>query len=162
MRESFVAEKQITVNASVDAVWQALTDPELVKQYMHGTNMETDWKVGGPITWKGEWEGKAYEDKGEVLEVEPKKRIKHTHWSPMGGTEDKPENYHTVTYDLEEEGDKTVLTLQQGQQCHPGRGRQDGQEQLGPCPGWHQGRRGEAVGDGPDGTFLHLGSPTSR
>ncbi len=113
MRESFVAEKQITINASADAVWQALTDPELVKQYMHGTNMETDWEVGGPITWKGEWEGKAYEDKGEVLEVETKKRIKHTHWSPMGGTEDKPENYHTVTYDLEEEGDKTVLTLQQ-------------------------------------------------
>jgi hypothetical protein len=31
----------------------------------------------------------------------------------MGGTEDRPENYHTVTYELTEDGDKTVLTLKQ-------------------------------------------------
>ena len=113
MEESFIAEKRITIDASVDAVWQALTDPELVKQYMHGTNMETDWKVGSPITWKGEWKGKAYEDKGEVLEVEPKNLLKHTHWSPMGGSEDKRENYHTVTYELAEQDGKTILVLKQ-------------------------------------------------
>jgi uncharacterized protein YndB with AHSA1/START domain len=113
VEESFIAEKRITIDASVDAVWQALTDPELVKQYMHGTNMETDWKVGSPITWKGEWKGKAYEDKGEVLEVEPKNLLKHTHWSPMGGSEDKPENYHTVTYELAEQDGKTILALKQ-------------------------------------------------
>ena len=70
MTGKFVAEKRITINASVDAVWQALTDPALVKRYLHGTNMETSWKVGGPITWKGEWKGKAYADKGTVLAVE--------------------------------------------------------------------------------------------
>jgi len=113
MTEKFVAEKRITINASVDAVWQALTDPALVKQYLHGTNMETNWKVGSPITWKGEWKGKAYEDKGTVLAVEPKKLLKNTHWSPMGGSEDKPENYHTVTYELAEREGKTILTLKQ-------------------------------------------------
>jgi uncharacterized protein YndB with AHSA1/START domain len=113
MKGSFVAEKQITIDASADAVWQALTDPELVKQYLHGTDMETNWKVGSPITWKGEWKGKAYEDKGIVLEVEPNKRLKNTHWSPTGGSEDKPENYHTVTYELTEQAGKTILTLKQ-------------------------------------------------
>ena len=113
MTEKFVAEKRITINASVDAVWQALTDPALVKQYLHGTNMETNWKVGSPITWKGEWKGKAYEDKGMVLAVEPKKLLRNTHWSPMGGSEDKPENYHTVTYELAEREGKTILTLKQ-------------------------------------------------
>jgi uncharacterized protein YndB with AHSA1/START domain len=113
VKESFVAEKRITINASAEAVWQALTDPELVKRYLHGTNMETDWNVGGPITWKGEWKGQSYEDKGTVLEVEPNKRLKNTHWSPMGGTEDKPENYHTVTYELAEQDGKTTLTLRQ-------------------------------------------------
>lgn len=113
MERSFVAEKSITIDASVGAIWLALTNPELVKQYMHGTNMETDWKVGSPITWRGEWKGKPYEDKGKVLEIEPERRLKYTHWSPMGGTEDKPENYHTVTYGLDEQDGKTILSLKQ-------------------------------------------------
>ena len=113
MKGSFTAEKRITINGSVDAVWDALTKPELVKQYLHGTNMKTDWKVGSPITWSGEWKGKPYEDKGTVLEVKPKTLLKNTHWSPMGGSEDKPENYHTVTYILAEQNGKTLLTLKQ-------------------------------------------------
>jgi uncharacterized protein YndB with AHSA1/START domain len=113
MTERFVAEKRITINAPVEAVWRALTDPAAVKQYLHGTNMETTWEVGSPITWKGEWKGKAYEDKGTVLAVEPKKLLRTTHWSPMGGSEDKPENYHTVTYELAERGGETILNLKQ-------------------------------------------------
>jgi len=113
MAKGFVAEKRIVINASTDAVWQALTDPSLVKQYLHGTNMKATWAVGSPITWTGEWKGKAYEDKGTVLAVEPKKLLKTTHWSPMGGSEDKPENYHTVTYKLAERGGTTILTLKQ-------------------------------------------------
>ena len=31
----------------------------------------------------------------------------------MGGSEDKPENYHTVTYELAEHGQETILTLEQ-------------------------------------------------
>lgn len=113
MKGSFVAEKRITINGSVDAVWDALTKPELVKQYLHGTNMKTDWKVGSPITWSGEWKGKPYQDKGTVLEVKPKTLLKNSHWSPMGGSEDKPEHYHTVTYILAEQNGKTILTLKQ-------------------------------------------------
>ena len=113
MTENFVAEKQVTVKASADTVWKALTDPALVQQYMYGTNLETSWEVGSPIRWKGEWHGKPYEDKGTVLAVEPKKLLSVTHWSPMGGSEDKPENYHTLTYELDERGNDTVLTLKQ-------------------------------------------------
>ena len=57
---------------------------------MHGTNLATDWKVGSPITWSGEWKGTPYVDKGTVLEVEPGRRLAYTHWSPMGGSEDRP------------------------------------------------------------------------
>jgi uncharacterized protein YndB with AHSA1/START domain len=90
-----------------------LVDPQKVKQYMHGTNMETDWSVGSPITWKGEWKGQPYEDKGTVLEVQPQTLLKMTHWSPMGGSEDKPENYHTVTYELTDHDGTTELTVKQ-------------------------------------------------
>jgi uncharacterized protein YndB with AHSA1/START domain len=113
MPRGFEAVKSVTINAHRADVWDALTKPEKVRQYMHGTEMSTDWKEGSPISWKGEWKGKPYEDKGQVLEVQPQKRLSYTHWSPMGGSEDKPENYHTVTYELTGEDGKTTLTLRQ-------------------------------------------------
>ncbi|MEA2681841.1 MAG: hypothetical protein QOK05_169 [Chloroflexota bacterium] len=113
MSRGFDAVKTISINAPASTVWEALTNPDMVREYMHGTNLSTDWKVGSPITWKGEWKGRQYEDKGTVLEVDEGRLLKNTHWSPMGGTEDKPENYHTVTYELTASGDQTTLTLTQ-------------------------------------------------
>jgi uncharacterized protein YndB with AHSA1/START domain len=113
MSRGFEAIKTVTIHATEREVWNALTNPEKVKQYLHGTEMSTDWKEGSPIVWKGEWKGRSYEDKGTVLEVEPQKLLKYTHWSPMGGSEDKPENYHTVTYELAGEDGATTLTLTQ-------------------------------------------------
>ena len=113
MSRGFKAIKTVTIRATRSQVWDALTDPDKVKQYMHGTNMSTDWKPGSPITWKGEWNGKPYEDKGMILSVEPQKHLEYTHWSPMGGTEDEPENYHTVAYDLSGPDGETTLTLTQ-------------------------------------------------
>jgi uncharacterized protein YndB with AHSA1/START domain len=113
MARGFEAITSVTIDAPRAKVWQALVDPAKVKRYMHGTNLATDWKVGSPITWSGEWKGKAYQDKGTVLDVEPEQRLTYTHWSPMGGSEDRPENYHTVTCELAGEGSQTTLTLTQ-------------------------------------------------
>jgi uncharacterized protein YndB with AHSA1/START domain len=113
MPRGFEAVKEVTIHATKREVWNALTDPDKVKKYMHGTEMSTDWKEGSPISWKGEWKGKPYEDKGTVLAVEAHKVLKYTHWSPMGGSDDKPENYHTVTYKLDGEDGTTKLTLTQ-------------------------------------------------
>jgi len=113
VQESFVAEQSVTIDASAEAVWQALTDPDKVREYMHGTTIATDWKVGSPITWSGEWNGTSYEDKGVVLAFEPEQVLSTTYWSSMSGKEDKPENYYTATYTLDSDGDTTTLTLQQ-------------------------------------------------
>ena len=107
------AEATTEIDAPRDEVWRSLTDQARIKEYYLGAEVQTDWKVGSPIRWKGEWKGKPYEDKGTVLAVEPKQLLKTTHWSPMGGSEDKPENYHTVTYELAEREGKTILTLKQ-------------------------------------------------
>jgi len=115
----FEAIATVTIHATRRDVWKALTDPEMVKQYMHGTDMSTDWKEGSPIVWKGEWQGHSYEDKGTVLAVEPEKLLQYTHWSSMSGSEDKPENYHTVTYELAGEDGKTTLTLTQDNNASP-------------------------------------------
>ena len=113
MARGFEAINTVTINAPKADVWDALTNSAKVKQYMHGTEMSTDWKEGSSISWKGEWKGKSYEDKGSVLEVEPQRLLRYTHWSPMGGSEDKPENYHTLTFELAGNDGKTILTLTQ-------------------------------------------------
>jgi uncharacterized protein YndB with AHSA1/START domain len=108
-----VATAEIDVDASPKRVWHALTDPDQIKQYMFGSQVETDWKPGSRIVWKGEWEGKPYEDKGEVIAVEPEKTLEVTHFSAMSGAEDKPENYHRLTYRLEPRGEQTHVELSQ-------------------------------------------------
>ena len=50
--------------ASPARVWSALTDPAEIKRYMFGSEVETDWKPGSTIVWKGEYQGRAYQDKG--------------------------------------------------------------------------------------------------
>jgi uncharacterized protein YndB with AHSA1/START domain len=113
MNKQFIAKQSITIHAPVAEVWDALVNPETIKQYMFGTEVVTDWKEGSPILYKGTWEGKAFEDKGQVIKVEPEKLLVTTHWSPLSGTADSPENYHTVRYELTAEGDKTQITLTQ-------------------------------------------------
>jgi uncharacterized protein YndB with AHSA1/START domain len=103
----------INVNAPRAEVWKGLTDPEIVKQYFFGTIVKSDWEVGGPITFNGEWEGKSYQDKGTILEITPGEYVKYTYWSSMSGTEDKPENYANVSYRVSEKDGLSTLELTQ-------------------------------------------------
>lgn len=115
MTQTYEASTGVEINAAPAAVWRALTDPALVARYMHGTTVDTDWVEGSPIVWRGEWQDRQYEDKGEVLIVDPPSRLAVTHWSPLTGEPDEPANYHHVRYDLEQLGsDRTRLTLTHG------------------------------------------------
>ena len=109
----YVATAETDIDAPPKRVWAALTDPDQIKEYMFGSQVVTDWKQGSAIVWKGEYEGKSYEDKGEIVEIEPKRRLKVTHFSPLSGEADVPENYHMLLYELEERDGTTHLSLSQ-------------------------------------------------
>lgn len=113
MSDNLVATASRTIPAAPTQVWQALVDPALIKQYMFGTDVVTDWVEGGPIRWKGVWDGKPYEDKGTVLRVDEPEVLSFSHFSPLTGEPDLPENYHTVTIRLSDEGQSTRITLTQ-------------------------------------------------
>lgn len=115
MSKKLVATRSIGIKAPIEQVWKALTDPELIKKYFYGTQTTTDWKVGGPIRFHGEWEGKSYEDKGTILAFEENKLIKYNYWSSFSEIPDVPENYNDITYLLTQRNDEVVYTvLQEG------------------------------------------------
>jgi len=111
--KGMIANAKASINASVDNVWDALTNAATIKKYMFGTTVTSDWKPGSNITWKGEWKGKAYEDKGEILQIKPKSLLQYTHFSPLAGEPDLPENYHVVTIKLSAKNGSTIVLLSQ-------------------------------------------------
>lgn len=113
MTDTLTATATIDLKATAEQVWDALTDPAKIKQYLFGTDTECDWKVGSKIYYRGEWEGKRYEDKGEILEIEFAKKIVMTYWSGFSGQADIPENYQRITYRLDAIPQGTRLTITQ-------------------------------------------------
>jgi len=113
MEKNLIAKASISISAPAEYVWAALVTPQAIKRYMFGTNVVSDWTEGSSIVWKGEWQGKSYEDKGTILQVKPGHRLQYSHFSPLSGLPDKPDSYHTVTIDLADEGSGTHVSLSQ-------------------------------------------------
>jgi len=101
----------IVLNAPIKKVWNALTQPELVKQWQYGSDLITDWEVGNEIRFRNEWEGQVFEQWGTVLEVVPDQKIKYSLFFPRPELEDKPENYFIMIYVLTKENQKTKLEI---------------------------------------------------
>lgn len=109
----FTATARTDVAATPDRVWAALTEPKQIAAYMQGTRVATTWEIGTPITWEGEYDGRPYQDKGEVLSYDQPHVLSVTHFSPMMGQPDEPPNYHTLVYTLVASDAGTNLTLTQ-------------------------------------------------
>lgn len=113
MTRGLVAEARITIGAPTAKVWDALINPQMVSQYMFGTAVASEWKKGSPIVWKGVWKGKSYEDKGTILELKQERVLQYSHFSPLTGLPDVPENYHEVAIELSRGKEGVVVSLKQ-------------------------------------------------
>ena len=105
--------KKISINATTEKVWDALTNPDLIKQWLFGTNVISDWKVGSPIFFTGTWQGTEYKDKGTILQFEMEKVFQYNYWSSFSGLPDSIENYSIITFKLVPAPHRTDLTLTQ-------------------------------------------------
>ncbi len=112
-KQNLLAKPTVTVAAPAEKVWEALVTPSLIEKYMMGSQVESGWKEGSDIVWKGVFKGKPFEDKGKILKLEPGKVFQYSHFSAMAGQPDIPENYHTVTVRLSPEDQSTEVTLSQ-------------------------------------------------
>jgi len=108
MNKNLKVSKSIEINSNYEKVWDALINPEKIKVYLFGTETITDWKIGSPIIFQGDYEGNKYKDKGNVLENTRYKILRYDYWSGFSGLEDKPENYSIITYQIDNISDKLV------------------------------------------------------
>ncbi|HMI04688.1 MAG TPA: SRPBCC domain-containing protein [Pedobacter sp.] len=91
MKGQLIAETSVTIKATPQQVWKAITTPSSIEKYLMGTHAISDWKEGSPITYEDEYNGKKYHDKGTIRKFEPGKLFQSTYWSSMGGKKDEPE-----------------------------------------------------------------------
>lgn len=114
MLHDLVVSRSIEINAEPSKVWNALTNPEIIKEYLFGTETISDWKAGSEIMFQGEFEGYKYCDKGVIQEIVLNELLSYSYWSGFSGLEDKPENYSLVTYNLSSiDNNKTKFTWTQ-------------------------------------------------
>src|ERR1700720_2868484 len=109
--KKLIAKGSIQINNTVDEAWKALVNPEIVQNYMLSSQQVSDWQKGSSIIWRKDFNGRKFEDKGEILEITPQKSLKYTHYSPPSGRADAPENYQTISVALKENSKGTTINL---------------------------------------------------
>lgn len=104
-----VIEVQTEIAAPAERVWEAMKAGAMFP----GTKIETDWRIGHPITFSGEWNGKSFVDRGEIQSLSEGRELSFTHWTDKDGSGKRPPSYHLVRYRLEPLGERTRVTLGQ-------------------------------------------------
>ena len=106
-----LVEVETTIEADASVVWDALTARK--SAMFMGAEVETDWGPGSPISFTGEFEGQAFKDHGEIRDIEDRRRLTFTHYSPTSGKPDVPDSYNLVDVRLEPQGERTRVKLSQ-------------------------------------------------
>lgn len=128
----------ITINVPVSKVCDALINSEQTKKYMFGCEVVSDWKAGSPLLWNGTYKGKEMVFvKETILELIPEKNLKYTTFDPNITILDVPQNYLTVTYELETINGQTVFTVTQGDYNTVAEGEKRYKESYNNGDGWN-------------------------
>ncbi len=111
-----IIKKEIKFNATMEQVWNLLTNPEMTKKYMFGCEVISDWSVGDKILWNVKTDDGSPKVivKGNITDIDPGKSVRFSMIDPNMGIADVIENYVYTTYDLMEESNGTTLVLTQG------------------------------------------------
>src|SRR6478609_348558 len=113
MCSELAINKSIEINSEPSGVWAALIDPAMINQYFPGAETITNWQIGSEILFVHHYNGQTFTNKGVILDFIPNHLLRYTYWTIFSETEDKPENYTTITYSLSQSNGITTLTLTQ-------------------------------------------------
>jgi uncharacterized protein YndB with AHSA1/START domain/biotin operon repressor len=100
---------EIYIKTTPERLWEALTDPAIRAKYNFGAGAYSDWTPGARVELHAE-EADALLGEGEVLEVDPPRRLVHTLVANFSD-EARAEGTSRVTYEIEPVGDSCRLVL---------------------------------------------------
>ena len=89
-------------------LWQALTDPQFIRQYWFNAIVECGWKKGSP--WKMSRGDGSVTDTGEIVEIDPPRRLV-IRWQNEWKPELKAEGPSRCTFELEPMDKSVKLTI---------------------------------------------------
>ena len=98
----------IVIHVPVQQVWDEITKTGSVQRPLYNTVLDIDLEPGGRLRYSSTDRRRVFVA-GEVLEVDPPHRLKHTYIFAM-----KPEPATVVTWELEEVPEGTRVTLKHG------------------------------------------------
>ncbi len=64
------------IRASLDAVWDAITNPDMTAQYYYGTRVDSSWEVGAPMTYS--YPDGTLVSEGSIIAIDPPNRLEFT------------------------------------------------------------------------------------
>lgn len=138
MSQPLIVRSSIKIHAPTAKVWDLLTNPEQTKKYMFGCAALSDWTVGSPLIWKGNFNGvELVAVKGAVTGIRPGEFLAYTTIDPNSTIPDVPENYVTVTYTLTETSGETLLEVTQGDFTGVADGQRRYEETYNNGEGWN-------------------------
>lgn len=106
--QNFVVRKNISIKAPPAKVWDAITNPEKTKKYFFHCRIESDWKVGSSITFRGRILLLIkLELKGKIIQIEPGKYLKYT----LQNASDGHGSFSTVIFDLNYTNGTTIVNV---------------------------------------------------
>jgi uncharacterized protein YndB with AHSA1/START domain len=101
---------QVFINATPEAIWEAITTPEFTAKYFHGSRVESTFEPGAPLLGLSIDRTQTYVD-GEVLASEPPRLLQHT-WRALYDEATAVEPHSRVTWEIEPQASGvTLLTV---------------------------------------------------
>lgn len=115
MNNRIKANATVDIAADRNKVWQLLTEPGKVQQFMLGMQPQSDWKVGSELRWQGRHEEKPDDNaRGKLVTMEAGSRLAYTFYYPGYGYPDQDEYYNLVSFELLPLENGTLVKVEQG------------------------------------------------
>lgn len=102
---------KIQLNLKAEQLWEILTSPKWSVKYMYNCEIKSTFVPGAKIEWKGNYQGYEAYQIGEVMDVEPLRKLKYSTLDPNYHDPEVAENYIHVTYLIEEVDQGVIWTI---------------------------------------------------
>jgi uncharacterized protein YndB with AHSA1/START domain len=96
------------IRTTPEELWSAILNPDFMRKYWFNIHFDTDWKLGS--SWKMMFPDGRVADTGEIVEVEPAKRLV-LKWRNEFRPELKAEGYSQCVFQIEPVGNATKLSI---------------------------------------------------